>query len=309
MNIYMDDSDIQSLVRDVCSSSYFVRLHDVSFLGIIDYFRIQKETTFPPKFTRADHTYGVMELAYLVIERGDFNHEESLVIMASALCHDMGHGPFSHSLEDAFKAINPNVSHKTVLKNILSDKYTDIYKILTKYRIDPERVLSICNNTSKDKLNWIFHNPINIDTIDGIYRFYLTFKLFPSFDRIRCVEALIRAFQNNSLTREEVDELDRFWDAKSAFYEQFLTRGAFAEYEAAFIKHVTNTIKQVEDRDFFKDENEVIDHLGWERASEAFSRPQEKSQPKSRFRIIRSVTVNSLDDLRLRYVRDKDAHK
>lgn len=299
------NSTEKALYNEITESYHFRRLHDVSFLGIIDYINKNNIDKYQARFSRADHTYGVCELSSIILEKGTFNETDCLLITSTALCHDMGHSAFSHSLEKAYKEINPTISHRTIVEDILRDSLTDVGKILRRYRVDIDRLIDLCNGNSNDPLNWIFHDPINVDTIDGIYRFFLSFKLSPAFDRYRCVNALFKAYIGSRLSFEDIGELDRFWEAKASFYEEFLMRGAFAYYEENFIEHASKSKAHVGVADFFISERDVVESLDWDRLGSFEQRRRVRRLPKSQFVINKTVSVKSLSDLRLRYERSK----
>src|SRR5690606_6333206 len=58
--------------------------------------------------SRFSHSLGVYEIARKVISQFERNgyegwpREESLLCLCAALLHDIGHGPFSHSIETVF---------------------------------------------------------------------------------------------------------------------------------------------------------------------------------------------------------------
>ena len=97
----------KSLYHEITESYYFSRLHDVSFLGIIDFINKNNKDKYQARFSRADHTYGVFELSSIILNKGNFNEKDCLLIISTALCHDMGHSAFSHSLEKAYVITHP----------------------------------------------------------------------------------------------------------------------------------------------------------------------------------------------------------
>lgn len=299
------DKNIKLLYREITESYHFDRLHDVSFLGIIDYLNLNNADKYQARFTRADHTYGVYELSDYLVGMASFSKDDSLLIAAVALCHDMGHSAFSHSLERAYRKIDPSISHRTVVEEILRDRNSDVGMILHRYNVDIERLIGLCNGNNLDPLNWIFHDPINVDTVDGIYRFFLSFKLFPAFDRHRCIEVLFKAYSGHHLSPKDLGELDSFWEAKGSFYEEFLLKGAFAEYEANFIELASKSKVDIGSADFFQTEKDVVKSLDWDNIGSFKQSRRVKKLPKTQFLINKSVSVNSLSDLRLRYERSK----
>lgn len=297
--------DTNCLMRELTESNYFRRLHNISFLGIIDYLNSNHVDKYLSRFSRADHTYGVCELASILIGSAEFSKEDCFTIIAAAVCHDMGHSAFSHSLERAYRNVNPLISHRSVVQFILEDRDSDISKILLSHNLSIDRIIKLCIGNNNDHLNWIFHDPLNIDTIDGIYRFYLSFRLRPPFSRYGCVDAIVKLYNDIELSYAEVDELDRFWDSKASFYEHFLSRGAYADYENNFVEHASRSLQKIDLDDYFKTESDIVKALDWDSIASTDRNSRPRKMFESQFMIKKEIKLTSLNDLRLRYVRSK----
>lgn len=95
--------ELSELAVRVIDTPQFQRLRDISQLGGV-YF------VFPGAASnRFEHCLGVSHLARVFIERIKENQPElnittqdSLCIEIAALCHDLGHGPFSHLFDGKF---------------------------------------------------------------------------------------------------------------------------------------------------------------------------------------------------------------
>jgi HD superfamily phosphohydrolase len=117
---------VQPLILKVIQTKWFQRLHNIKQLGLC-YF------VFPcAKHTRFEHALGTYHLAKLLIKKiqekypnRDYWIEELGVksvitdriarcIEIAALCHDIGHGPFSHCFDDVIlEGYNhPNSTHE-----------------------------------------------------------------------------------------------------------------------------------------------------------------------------------------------------
>ncbi|KAK9501787.1 hypothetical protein O3M35_012458 [Rhynocoris fuscipes] len=102
--IYINDPvhgmlEIHPLCKAVIDTPEFQRLRFIKQCGI-SYFVYPGAT-----HTRFDHSLGVCYLALKVVKRlnelesNAVSPEESLCIQLAGLCHDLGHGPFSHFWE------------------------------------------------------------------------------------------------------------------------------------------------------------------------------------------------------------------
>lgn len=96
------------MVFDIMEHPYFQRLRRIKQLGLTNY-------VYPSAHhTRFQHALGSMHLMGLAIgvlrSKGiDISNEEALGVRLAILLHDIGHGPFSHTLE---QVIVPDLTHE-----------------------------------------------------------------------------------------------------------------------------------------------------------------------------------------------------
>lgn len=292
------------LVRDLTDTPAFRRLKEVSFLGAVDYFNYSNSKLSTKYFTRADHVKGVLSLANRLINSIEFSDEERLYVIATAICHDFGHGPFSHSSERAFRIINPKIDHHKVLNYIFEQDLYNVRECLRDYYLDYQKIFLIAEGRD-EKLGWIFGNPINIDTLDGMWRFLESFNLASPFNKYEAVESLSFLYNGKSISSSSTRNLDLFWSIKASFYEIFLTRGVYANYEYAFVKYILNNKSNVEYDDYLSVDRDLSEKIGL--TPNRLRLNAEPRRPSSRhlveFRIDESVELNSIGDLYRRYLR------
>ena len=98
------------LLYDIIQHPYFQRLNRIKQLGLSPY-------VYPgAQHTRMQHSLGAMHLMGEAVDqlRSAGNHisyEEEVAVKACILLHDIGHGPFSHTLEHS---LVPDVSHEEI---------------------------------------------------------------------------------------------------------------------------------------------------------------------------------------------------
>jgi HD superfamily phosphohydrolase len=98
------------LIFDLLEHSYFQRLRRISQLGLT-------YLVYPGAYhTRFHHALGAMHLAMQAIyslrqKEVAISEEEQEAVAAAILLHDIGHGPFSHALENEMV---PGTSHETL---------------------------------------------------------------------------------------------------------------------------------------------------------------------------------------------------
>jgi len=104
------------LIYDLIENRWFQRLRRVKQLGLT-------HLVYPgATHTRFQHALGAMHLmSYAVSSLRSKGHEitaeEEEAVLAAILLHDIGHGPFSHVLENT---LVENVSHEELSKQIIS---------------------------------------------------------------------------------------------------------------------------------------------------------------------------------------------
>jgi uncharacterized protein len=98
------------ILYDLIEHPYFQRLRRIQQLGLTNY-------VYPgANHTRFQHVLGAMHLMDQAIStlrsKGQYiSDEEAEAVMITILLHDIGHGPFSHALENS---IIPDVNHETL---------------------------------------------------------------------------------------------------------------------------------------------------------------------------------------------------
>ncbi|RLD36188.1 MAG: phosphohydrolase, partial [Bacteroidetes bacterium] len=98
------------LLFDLIEHPWFQRLRRIRQLGMTD-------TVYPGALhTRFQHSIGAMHLMNqaihaLQIKGVDISKQESLDAAVAILLHDIGHGPFSHALENS---IIGNIDHEMI---------------------------------------------------------------------------------------------------------------------------------------------------------------------------------------------------
>ena len=105
------------LIFDILSHPYFQRLRHIKQLGLTDY-------VYPAALhTRFQHALGAMHLMAKVLDTLRFkgieiSADEYEASQLAILLHDIGHGPFSHALEDS---LIPGINHES-LSYLLMDR-------------------------------------------------------------------------------------------------------------------------------------------------------------------------------------------
>lgn len=131
-----EDNGCDRLLLRLINTKEFQRLRRIKQLGL-------SQLVFPgADHSRFAHSIGVMHVARRFLDRIDrvcpdcVDSDHRTVVLAAALLHDVGHGPFSHAFE---KATGDNHEKRTL--QIITDPSTEVNDKLQEYNKElPERL-------------------------------------------------------------------------------------------------------------------------------------------------------------------------
>ncbi|SDX76059.1 HD domain-containing protein [Paenibacillus sp. PDC88] len=154
--------------------------------------------------SRFSHSLGVYEITRKIIsqfernEYPDWPKEEKLVALCAALLHDVGHGPFSHSIEEAF-----DMDHEEwTCKIILGD--TEVGRILGTVGPDfAQKVASVIAKTyDKPIVVNLVSSPLDADRMDYLLRdAYYTGVNYGTIDLDRILR-MLRPYQGRVVVKD-----------------------------------------------------------------------------------------------------------
>ncbi|MDP4084207.1 MAG: HD domain-containing protein [Bacillota bacterium] len=174
------------VIWDLIGTKEFQRLRRIKQLG----------TTFltfhGAEHSRFNHSLGVYEIVRRIIDdvfagRPEWNDSDRLLTLCSALLHDLGHGPFSHSFEKVFQLDHEDFTRAIILGD------TEVNKVLTKVSPDfPAKVAEVIAKTSEKKLVVsLISSQIDADRMDYLQRdAYFTGVSYGQFDMERILRVM-----------------------------------------------------------------------------------------------------------------------
>jgi len=205
---------VQPMALKIIHTKEFQRLRHIKQLGLCTY-------VFPSAtHTRFAHSIGVYHLAGLMIDKlrlqypmkiydilelnGQFilDAEIAELIKIAGLCHDIGHGPFSHIFDDVFLegSSHPNRHHETrsclitemickrVLPELSQEKINFIKSIICPTTQHTGVLYQIVAN---------YLNGIDVDKFDYLSRDTYNLGLKKGFDHRRIIDEIIIDENNN----------------------------------------------------------------------------------------------------------------
>ncbi|HJV45761.1 MAG TPA: HD domain-containing protein [Bacillota bacterium] len=170
------------VIWDLIDTPEFQRLRRIRQLGTSMF------TFHGAEHSRFNHSLGVYEIMRRIV--GKFallSEEEELLCLCSALLHDIGHGPFSHTFEKVFKT-----DHEEWTRRIIEGE-TAIRKILEKVSPDfPHKVSEVIGKTYPNKMIVsLISSQIDADRMDYLLRdAYYTGVDYGNFDMERILRLM-----------------------------------------------------------------------------------------------------------------------
>ncbi|WP_056974614.1 HD domain-containing protein [Holzapfeliella floricola] len=175
--------------------------------------------------SRFTHSLGVYEVTRQIVnnfnrnypskEAGDglWDDSESIVALAAALLHDVGHGAYSHTFEHIF-----HTDHEQFTQEIITSEKTEINQVLKKVSLDfPEKVASVINKTYPNpQVVQMISSQIDADRMDYLLRdAYMTGTQYGMFDLTRILRVMRPysggiTFEKNGMHAVEDYILSRF---------------------------------------------------------------------------------------------------
>ncbi len=183
---------LDPLTLDLLETLELQRLNSIRQLGLT-------YLVFPgANHSRVEHCLGVGHVAGEMARALGLSDDERKLVQAAGLLHDVGHGPFSHTLEHVLSR-ELAVDHMHLTQRIITGHddnvspedrraFPDvkrIHEVLESHRVDPEAVAALIRGPSekgagllvpggrretKRYLAQIIHSPMDADQIDYLMR-------------------------------------------------------------------------------------------------------------------------------------------
>ena len=190
---YFRKTDI--LIKDPLWGSIKLLPHEAALIDTLLWQRLRyirqlgaTYMVFPgAQHTRFEHSVGVLHLTALagnnLLKEGAINEFELMNLRVAALCHDLGHGPFSHDSESVFSKLPPfnnkypgaaEVVSAAILKTHAFAKFLDkIHDAFPNLELDIDFIAgAIVGDLPKnlEHLSTLIHGPFDTDKLDYLNR-------------------------------------------------------------------------------------------------------------------------------------------
>lgn len=253
-----DDTAEADLIDALLKTKAFQRLKGVRFLGALDYFLVSQPNGSLKRYTRYQHSLGVATLAKAYLRLRHHSTQHRLLCVAAAMLHDVGHPPFSHTLEPVFEetfGLNHHVATERLITGLVP-LGNEISSVLRDFGVDPLAVLHLLNG-GDELFEGFFSGPINLDTIEGILRarVYLGMQKL-GLSPVKVMEAA--ASRDNAESQRIVDA---FWQSKHEVYAFVIRSKPGVFYDGIFQAIAREQIDALQPSDFFATEKTIFQKL------------------------------------------------
>jgi HD superfamily phosphohydrolase len=278
----MDDSF--KLVRDPIHGD--IKLTDF-FVEILDAIELQRlynikqlglaHLVFPgAHHTRLEHCLGAYYLASKVADVLKLPAEERLHISCAALLHDIGHGPFSHTLESNLIKIF-GVDHVDLTEKLILGQYDvvqptekayiqsqRVIDILETFSVDKKQIIDIIRgrSTNKSYLTHMLNSTVDVDQLDYLIRdAYYTGVAYGMVDVDRLTQTLRIVDKTLVVDRKGVGSVENILVARGLMYSSVYFHKTVRIAELMLSKALEN-LENPEPFEFFRmTDSEIMNSL------------------------------------------------
>ncbi|MGI6511637.1 MAG: HD domain-containing protein [Catenisphaera adipataccumulans] len=175
------------VIWNCLNSREFQRLHRIHQLG--GDFQVYHAA----EHSRFGHSLGVYEVCRRMVTEvdsiaGALSESEKIAVMAAALLHDLGHGPYSHFFESI-----QDISHEERTMRIIADPASEVHQALTAEdeKLPQEVIRILKHEHQRPILNQMISSQLDADRMDYLLRdAYETGTSYGTFDLERVLRTL-----------------------------------------------------------------------------------------------------------------------
>jgi HD superfamily phosphohydrolase len=264
------DIKLEGLFLDLLETPEIQRLYNIKQLGLA-------HLVFPgAHHTRLEHSLGTYYMASKAAETLALDKNENKTITCAALLHDIGHGPFSHTLESILKNAL-DVDHVDLTEKLILGEYEifdsdekefvaspDVHEILDKNSINQKELMAIIRGTTHKKsyLSQLLNSAIDVDQLDYLIRdAYYTGVAYGMIDTERFLQTLVVHKNNLAVKRKGVGVAENILMARALMYSSVYFHKTVRIAELMLSKAI-EMLPAAEHFEFFKmTDSELIENL------------------------------------------------
>ena len=222
------DIRIEGLFQKLLDSPEIQRLSAIKQLGLA-------HLVFPgAHHTRLEHSLGAFYMATAMTNNLSLTEDEQLHVLAAALLHDIGHGPFSHTLESLLRE-QFNVDHIDLTVQLINGDYEifqpnektnllpteNVSDLLSYHNLDKNKIIEIIRGKDGKKpyLGELLNSVVDADQIDYLLRdSYYTGVAYGMIDSQRFIQTLEIQNGHLAMDRKGVGVIENVLMARALMY-------------------------------------------------------------------------------------------
>jgi len=221
------DIRVDGVFLDLLGTPEIQRLYNIKQLGLA-------HLVFPgAHHTRLEHSLGAYTMADRAVKKLDLDKNEKEVAVAAALLHDIGHGPFSHTLESILRN-TLDIDHVDLTEKLIFGEYDifnpeeqefivspSVHDILAKNSIDQKKLVNIIKGKTNEKpyLSQLLNSAIDVDQLDYLVRdAYYTGVAYGIIDIERFLQTLTIINNKLAVKRKGVGVVENILMARALMY-------------------------------------------------------------------------------------------
>ena len=254
------DIKIEGLILKLLETPELQRLYNIKQLGLA-------HLVFPgAHHTRLEHSLGTYNIASKAANLLKLDKNDKELITCAALLHDIGHGPFSHTLESILRntldADHVDLTEKLILgdydifyseeKEFITSP--DVHEILIRNNINQREVADIIKGKAHKKqyLSQLLNSAIDVDQLDYLIRdAYYTGVAYGIIDMERYLQTLTIKNGKLAVIRKGVGVVESILMARALMYSSIYFHKTVRIAELMLSKAI-EMINCADPFDFFK---------------------------------------------------------
>ncbi|MCA9277560.1 MAG: HD domain-containing protein [Phycisphaeraceae bacterium] len=233
------DRDQDSWLLKLLDTREVQRLRRIHQLGVSNY-------TYPgADHNRLAHSLGVVHLMQMIVSHFQRNYPQVSndgaardALLAAALLHDVGHGPFSHLFEPCL-----GIKHEKWSIAVVLDSESEVHSALKKRdNFLPQRVANLIDENNHDQPTWqklLLSSQLDADRLDYLRRDSLfTGAGYGHFDWYRLLTTV-------ELFGDDPSDFDLVWPEKAALAIEEYIFARFYMYQNVYLHKTTRGFEQL----------------------------------------------------------------
>jgi HD superfamily phosphohydrolase len=221
------DIKITGCLVDLLETPEVQRLHNIKQLGFA-------HLVFPgAHHTRFEHSLGSSMIASQIADILALKETDKTLLTCAAQLHDIGHGPFSHTLESILLQ-RFGVDHVDLTEKLILGKYSvfegkerqfitapSVHEILEKHEVNKKEIAAIIRGkpSKKPYLGQLLNSTIDVDQLDYLMRdAYYTGVAYGMIDLQRLLRTMMIYKGNLAMMRKGVSVVENILMARALMY-------------------------------------------------------------------------------------------